>query len=186
MRKEHKMKFWIVRLAAVIVVVAGAVGGPSAGSAAAYSQTNSRCPGTVQVPTTNGYNNPIGASFEFPQRVAWRSPCYSAYNQVINIRYRLWGYDPPTHQWVNFNSTWRTATAPPGYAVWLLGWGGGSPYANISADVLVEWRLTNGYLIGSSYLNYDAIGDYFCGVGAGMGPCHVYSDPTMGAYIHFG
>ena len=169
------------KLAVAIVAVAGAVAGVSTGTAAAYSVTNSGCPGGIQVPRTNGYNYGGYPSFDFPQRFAWRSSCYSAYTQVISVRYRLWGYVRGTG-WVERSSVTRTATVAPGpEGAWIMGLSGASPAADISAGVTVEWRLTNGYLIGSQYVNYNAIGDYRCATGG----CGIYSDPTMGAYIHF-
>lgn len=174
------MKLTLAKLAVAIVAVAGSVAGVSTGTAEAYSVTNSNCPGGIQVPRTNGYNG--GApSFEFPQRFAWRSPCYSSYTQVISVHYLLWGYVSGTG-WVKQVSTTRTATVSPGFeGAWIMGQSGSARSADISAGVLVEWRLTNGALIGSQYVNYNALGDYRCATGG----CGIYSDPTMGAFIHF-
>jgi hypothetical protein len=131
------------KLAVAIVAVAGAFAGVSTGTAAAYSVTNSGCPGGIQVPRTNGYGNGGVPSFDFPQRYAWRSSCYSAYTQVITVRYRLWGYVRGTG-WVERPSVTRTATVAPVYeGAWIMG------------------------------------------LRCATGGCGIYSDPTMGAYIHF-
>ena len=50
------MKLTLAKLAVAITAVAGVVAGVSPAPASAFSETNTRCPGTVQVPTTNGYN----------------------------------------------------------------------------------------------------------------------------------
>ena len=100
---------------------------------------------------------------------------------MISVRYRLFGYVRGTG-WVLRSSTTRTATVNPGYSgAWMAGRSGLSPNADVSADVRVEWRLTNGYLVGSTYLDYNSVRDYRCITVA----CGVFSDPAVGAYIHF-
>jgi len=168
-------------LVAIVSAAALAAAAAFAAPARAWTAQYGGCAGSVQVPTTNGY---WGSIFEFPARNAYRSPCYAAYAQVISIRYRLWGFNLQTRQWVYYTEfNWTSAPVAPGYKTTFPSWMTGSTYANISADVLVQWRLTNGTLIDSVYLNYNSISDYACQAGTS---CRVYSDPVMGAYLHFG
>ena len=164
---------------ALVVVSAALAAGVGASPANAFTASNSGCPGTVQVPQTRGY---YGLQ-EFPQRFAWRSACYANYTQVIKIRYRTWGFNLVTRRWEFAGELWREARSEPGSAgAWLQGFNGLPRYANVSVDVLVEWRLTNGYLVGSTYVDYNAVSDYVC---VQTPSCRIYSDPVVGAYLHF-
>jgi hypothetical protein len=174
------MKLRLAKLAVIIVAVAGVVAGVSTGNATAFSVSPTGCPGSVQVPTTNGYFNYGAPQIELPQRFVWRSPCYSNYQQNISVRYRVWGFVRGTG-WVLKSSVTRSATAGSTGA-WITGLSGASPSADVSVDVLVEWRLTNGYLVGSKYVNYNAIGDYRCMSALN---CGVFSNSDVGAFIHF-
>lgn len=168
----------VLAVASLVAAALLAVASFGAAPADAFTFQQAGCPGSVDVPRTNGYSWP---AFEFPQRQAFRAPCNSQSTQVISARYRLWAFNLQTRQWQYYTELRRSATVPPGYSVRLMGWSGGSTWANISADVLVEWRLTNGAFIGSTYINYDSVGDYGCPLGT---PCRVYSDPVVGAYLH--
>src|SRR4051794_38395206 len=106
-----------MRVLLVAIVFAALVAARGVATAQAYSYQNTGCAGSVQVPAIIGYYNSIGPAFEFPQRYAWRSPCYSAYTQVINVRYRMWSFNLQTRQWGFYFENWRTApTVAPGYA----------------------------------------------------------------------
>jgi hypothetical protein len=165
-------------LAIVVVAMAAAAG--LAAPAQALTTQKTGCPGAVQAPvTTNGGLG--GVSFAFPQRYAWRSACYSALTQVISIRYRMWGLNLVTRQWVYYTAATTSTAVAPGQIAVFSAWSAPSFYANVSVDVLVEWRLTNGTLIGSTYINYDSVTDYAC---LGSSTCRVYSDPVVGAYLH--
>src|SRR5437867_1384271 len=108
------MKLRIAQLAAATLVLAGGLLALGTKPAGAYTLTNSGCPGAIQTPTINGYYT-FGPGFEFVQRYAWRSPCYSAYTQVISVRYRLWSYDFFAKQWVYYAETTRSANVAAGY-----------------------------------------------------------------------
>lgn len=173
----------ISRISLVVIVCSAslAAAGAFAKPADAWTAQNTGCAGAVQVPTTNGY---WGNIFEFPSRIAYRSPCYAAYSQVISVRYRLWGLNLRSYQWEKYTEvTYTSLPVLPGYKTTFGSWMAGSAYLNISADVLVQWKLTNGTLIGSTYVNYDSTGDYTCQAGTG---CRVFTDPVVGAFIHFG
>jgi hypothetical protein len=165
-----------VALAIVSVSLLACVG---VSPANAFSVTASGCPGTVQAPV---FKAPYGTFFEFPQRYAWRSPCYASSTQVVKIRYRLWGLNLNTRQWQYVGEQWREGRSDPGtQGAWVAGYSAVSTWGNVSADVLVEWRLTNGFLIGSKYVDYNSVYDYQCF----MQGCGIYTDPVVGAYIHF-
>jgi hypothetical protein len=178
-RRVHHRRM-LIRLFGVGLATA-ALAAIGVAPAHAFTWENNGCPGTIEVPTTNGYYN-FGPSFEFPTRVARRSACYATSTQTISVRYRLWGYNFSAARWEYYTELTRAGSVPPGYALKVAGFGGGSTRGAISADVLVEWRLPNGVLIGSQYINYNNTADYGCP----MGGCRIYQDPIMGAYIRFG
>jgi hypothetical protein len=171
----------IARLLTAMLVAATLLAAVGAGRAGAMTAKTSLCPGSVEAPTINGYQSLSGPYFEFPKRIAWRSPCYSAYTQIISLRYRLFRKNLQTGQWGDPISTVRRGSVSPSYSGLSAGaWSGLAPGSNISGDVLVEWRLTNGALIGSTYIDYDATSDYRCLTTLG---CGVYSDPIVGAAL---
>ncbi len=175
----------LVKLAAATLAVAATVAGVSTETASAVSVTKNGCVGKVQVPVIKGYNYGAASygapTFVFPTRFVWRSTCYSKRTQVVTVRYRLWGYMRNTQGWQKRVEVTRSARVRPGYGAWIRELTGYSPNADISGDVLVKWKLTNGRLIGSKYLNYNAIGDYRCVTVR----CGVFPNAAMGAFIHF-
>ena len=175
-----KSRTFLATLAAALMCFAAISAAVSTENADAFSVTNTGCPGSVQVPATNGYFNGGAPQLDLPERFVWRSQCYSNYQQVVSVRYRVWGFVRGTG-WVLKASVTRSATAGATGA-WIAGLSGNSPSAWVSVDVLVEWRLTNGYLIGSQYVNYDAVGDYRC---LSALNCGVFSNSEVGAFIHF-
>lgn len=176
-----KSRLMLAKLAVAIVAAAGISAGVSTGNADAFSvPTSTLCPGTIQVPATKGYVNYGAFSIQFPDRYAWRSPCYPNYQQVISVTYRVFGFQRGTG-WVLRSSTTRTSNADSTGA-WIAGLFIPTPNADISVDVIVEWKLSNGVLIGSKRVDYDAIGDYAC---MNLLNCGVFSNPDVGAFIEF-
>jgi len=151
-------------------------------SVAAFTVTPSGCPGTIQAPRIVGLGDFM--TVHFPERFAWRSPCYANYTQVITVTYRLWGLNLQTGQWLMHGETPRSAqSAPNTQGAWIANWVPGVFYRFVSGDVRVEWRTLNGTLIGSKYINYNSAADYLCS----SGPCGIFSnEPTVGAGLALG
>ena len=153
----------VASLTLVVVLLLGTL------SAEAVTRTQKGSPGGQEIPTAWGVTtSDVFAPYVFQHAFdVYRSPSYSNYAQTICVTQRWWQKDltSPYNPAYFYTSRTKCFTAQPGQYVVIPQWAVGAHIGyGYSADMKVTWKLSNGYVIGSRYVDYDQTGtvDYGC------------------------
>jgi hypothetical protein len=163
----------------VAVAVSTALIAASTGSASAYTTSDWGRPGYVTTPRITGQTlDSVTGRVTFPSRTVYKSTAYSGYQQKVCVTYYLRYTMSPSTSWSAYSNgrTCKTLTtnnsATIGGLYWdvdtLFIWGG---------NVMVQWYLSNGTMIGQTVQYYNQTGDYWCS------SCYISSSNSLGAYL---
>lgn len=142
--------------------------GVGSGTASAYSQVGATgYPGSVSTPFIWGsWDFNAGNSVLFPWRTVTESTAYARYDQYVCVQMDL-VYSSASKYWVNYASRTNCAWIPAAATSVNVN---GTQYTGLpglnsfiyAGNVKVTWRLSNGAVIGTRTLDYNATGDYRC------------------------
>jgi hypothetical protein len=170
------------RICTVIVTALAALtmlGSIGAASANAMTASTSGTPGGASFnPATawfDGFNEMAPGNF-----AVTRSPA-TAGDQYVRVTFRTWGYNTLLKQWVYDTSSVSGTWISRGSNKSTVTFNWFNPhYYSTSVDAIITWQTPSGTLLGKHHLDYNATADYHCVSG-----CHVYTNPTVGAYVAY-
>lgn len=144
--------FWMVALA------------PSAGALSAGGTGSS---GAADVPKAQAFADYFGATLVSPYRTVTEEPRYRNHDQYVCVTTRLFKLKngPYRQSWVYEREATNCAWIPAARSSVVVQ---GQRFTNLlptqgyRIDVHFSWRLSNGYVLGTSWVDYDRAVDYRC------------------------